>query len=64
MCSPFLPSSIFGSYAPVIEWALANPSATILDDVFVPVAAVAPTIDNLFFGLPELVDEGVNLLDG
>ena len=52
--------------APVVERPLPNLSAYILDDVVVPVAAIAPTIDRLLFGfgLLELEDERIDSLDG
>ena len=64
-CRSYLPSSTLVD-APVVERPLPNLSAYILDDVVVPVAAIAPTIDRLLFGfgLLELVDERIDSLDG
>ena len=61
---PLLPSPILVD-TPVVGHPLADRPPAVLDDVLVPVAAIAPTRKFLyFFGLLELVDEGVNLLDG
>ena len=51
-------------YAPVVEVPLANFPTNILHDVVVSLTTVATTIDRLFFGLLELVDERINFLDG
>ena len=61
----FLPSSILVN-APVVVSPLAHRSPAILDEVFVfvSVVALAPAINLFFFGFFELVDEGINFLDG
>ena len=49
----------------VVEGPLADRSgAAVLDEVLFPLATNAPAVDCFFFGLPELVNEGVNFLDG